>query len=214
MNRRTTRLMTAGCVVMAGAFVSLSVDTWAMAAEPTPSPTATASASASPTVDCKSLKPGDAWAGVSLACPPAPSSTPTASALPKPIATTAATPAATPVVIPTATATIPAPTQKSAATTAATTPIPAIEEDDPAWDCHTMGNKVCGPTLQPWLADAWNSFDGKRVAESVGPENAAQAFDLTYAGTYSTEPHWPGYVVVASKVYLGIFHAFKISYGN
>lgn len=22
-----------------------------------------------------------------------------------------------------------------------------IEEDSPAWDCHTMGNKVCGPTL-------------------------------------------------------------------
>jgi len=22
-----------------------------------------------------------------------------------------------------------------------------ITEDDPRWDCHTMGNHVCGPTL-------------------------------------------------------------------
>ena len=21
-----------------------------------------------------------------------------------------------------------------------------IEEDDPRWDCHTMGNHICGPT--------------------------------------------------------------------
>lgn len=23
-----------------------------------------------------------------------------------------------------------------------------IEEDDPRWDCETMGNKVCGPTAE------------------------------------------------------------------
>lgn len=26
------------------------------------------------------------------------------------------------------------------------TPSPVIEEDDPRWDCHTMGNRICGPT--------------------------------------------------------------------
>lgn len=24
-------------------------------------------------------------------------------------------------------------------------PLP-VHEEDPGWDCHTMGNKVCGPT--------------------------------------------------------------------
>lgn len=24
-------------------------------------------------------------------------------------------------------------------------PVAACEEDQPCWDCHTMGNKVCGP---------------------------------------------------------------------
>lgn len=24
-----------------------------------------------------------------------------------------------------------------------------IEEDDPRWDCHTMGNRICGPTQAP-----------------------------------------------------------------
>ncbi|WP_263729976.1 hypothetical protein [Cellulomonas sp. SG140] len=28
---------------------------------------------------------------------------------------------------------------------AALTPSPRIEEDDPRWDCRTMGNHVCGP---------------------------------------------------------------------
>lgn len=22
---------------------------------------------------------------------------------------------------------------------------PAVTEDDPGWDCHTQGNRVCGP---------------------------------------------------------------------
>ena len=31
-----------------------------------------------------------------------------------------------------------------------TTPkvVEVIEEDDPRWDCATMGNKVCGPTQE------------------------------------------------------------------
>ena len=24
-------------------------------------------------------------------------------------------------------------------------PQPTIQEDDPGWDCHTMGNRICGP---------------------------------------------------------------------
>ena len=24
------------------------------------------------------------------------------------------------------------------------------QEDDPCWDCHTMGNRICGPVDQPF----------------------------------------------------------------
>lgn len=27
-------------------------------------------------------------------------------------------------------------------------PRPAVEEDEPGWNCHTQGNRVCGPTNQ------------------------------------------------------------------
>ena len=23
----------------------------------------------------------------------------------------------------------------------------AVEEDEPGWDCHTMGNRICGPSV-------------------------------------------------------------------
>lgn len=26
---------------------------------------------------------------------------------------------------------------------------PALQEDDPGWDCRTMGNRVCGVSRQP-----------------------------------------------------------------
>ncbi|MGH3545441.1 MAG: hypothetical protein ACRDPW_05905 [Mycobacteriales bacterium] len=26
---------------------------------------------------------------------------------------------------------------------------PGIETDEPGWDCHTMGNRECGPIEQP-----------------------------------------------------------------
>lgn len=52
-----------------------------------------------------------------------------------------------------------------------------ITEDDPRWDCATMGNLVCGPEYNPesaWAAwdDQEMSVDGMRVeyrAESMIP---------------------------------------------
>lgn len=26
---------------------------------------------------------------------------------------------------------------------------PRITEDDPRWNCHTMGNRICGPIRRP-----------------------------------------------------------------
>lgn len=34
---------------------------------------------------------------------------------------------------------------KPATGTPSPAPVASCEEDQPCWDCHTMGNKVCGP---------------------------------------------------------------------
>ena len=39
------------------------------------------------------------------------------------------------------------PTSPSAPTTPATPSSPRIEEDDPRWNCNTMGNRECAPTI-------------------------------------------------------------------
>lgn len=36
-------------------------------------------------------------------------------------------------------------TADSTVTRTSTWPVPRIEEDDPAWDCTSMGNRRCGP---------------------------------------------------------------------
>jgi hypothetical protein len=88
-----------------------------------------------------------------------------------------------------------------------------LQEDDPGWDCATMGNKTCGPngpTDAAYLSDAWASFNGEKVADQVG---LANGFRASYAGTYSTQPDWQGYVVVPSLQYPDTFHVFKIDVG-
>lgn len=134
MNRHARRFFAGGCLVLGGAFVSLSVSGWAQAATP---------------VDD------------------------TATAVVK----------------------------------------PAVEEDQPGWDCTTMGNKDCGPGAL-MMADAWQAFDGANVAQDIGKTDAVDAFKATYVATYSTKPSWPGYMVVPSKQYPNVFHVFKIDAYN
>lgn len=62
----------------------------------------------------------------------------------KPTATATVTATATPTAQPTATV-APKPTATPTAKPAAVK-APACEEDQPCWDCKTMGNRVCGPT--------------------------------------------------------------------
>lgn len=33
---------------------------------------------------------------------------------------------------------------------------PVIVEDDPRWDCRTMGNKICGSDIASAILDAYN----------------------------------------------------------
>ena len=79
----------------------------------------------------------------------------------------------------------------------------SLQEDDPGWDCNTMGNKSC----VPFIVDAWESFDGVDVAATVGE---GVSFRASYYGTYSTKPSWDGYIAVESVTYPSTFHVFKI----
>lgn len=54
---------------------------------------------------------------------------------------------------------------------AATAPTATIYEDDPRWDCRTMGNQVCGPdsTVSGVPVPAGDYGHGDQVAGPVGP---------------------------------------------
>lgn len=77
----------------------------------------------------------------------------------------------------------------------------AIEEDDPRWECLTMGNKVCGSQSHEEEVAAWAELDSTKV---TAPD---KAFKLTYLGKglagvsfspdkYHTIPAGNGYVHV------------------
>lgn len=41
------------------------------------------------------------------------------------------------------------PEQPATTTTTTTVPPAVCHEDEPCWDCETMGNRICGPTVAP-----------------------------------------------------------------
>jgi hypothetical protein len=52
----------------------------------------------------------------------------------------------------------PAPSVSTTATTAA---VSSCQEDDPCWDCETMGNRICGPVaVEPAPVVAVPTFTG------------------------------------------------------
>jgi hypothetical protein len=47
----------------------------------------------------------------------------------------------------------------AAAALTACTPAPVCQEDDPCWDCHSLGNRICGPATDADRAYAWAVWD-------------------------------------------------------
>ena len=41
------------------------------------------------------------------------------------------------------------PLEPPPSTTTTTVPPAVCQEDEPCWDCETMGNRICGPTVEP-----------------------------------------------------------------
>lgn len=63
--------------------------------------------------------------------------------------------------------------------TVTVTASPTIHEDDPGWDCETMGNRVCGPAEPTIYVDgpAWSPVtpelaDALAEGDDTAPENA------------------------------------------
>jgi hypothetical protein len=60
-------------------------------------------------------------------------------------------------------------------------PVVQCQEDDPCWDCHSLGNRVCGPANDTERADAWKVWD-----YSDGPRHLtvdpSRAFRVEYVG--------------------------------
>lgn len=198
MSRR--HLLFAGALMAAGAMLPVTAGALAGAeASPAPTPATTFTAApVGPAVpvdslpDCDHLKLGDAWAGVSLHC-----------GLDKPKPTAKPAPKPAPVPAPVRTATAPKPKPAPAQTAPK-----RCQEDDPCWDCRTMGSKSCGadPAM---LGDAWASFDGSGFAKAV---DVSRSFRVDYLGT-STASSIPGYWVVRSLGQPGTFHVFVIRLG-
>lgn len=83
-----------------------------------------------------------------------------------------------------------------------------ITEDDPRWDCATMGNGICGPTAD--TAAAWEVFDyaGGPAKLKVDP---AREFRVVFLGTSDAYPPVsPDTLVLPAKD--GQWYLFRADY--
>ena len=87
------------------------------------------------------------------------------------------------------------------------TPLVPCREDQPCWDCLTMGNHLCGPTAAG-QAEAWDAFK----AETVAKLDLSKPFKVTYLGTVAHGLSAKFYTLPSSRP--GIDHAFKIEMGE
>lgn len=70
---------------------------------------------------------------------------------------------------------------------AATTPPPpatasVCQEDDPCWDCHALGNRVCGPSSPAEEDYAWKAWEYGNGAHSLKMD-PSRAFRVEYVGS-------------------------------
>lgn len=61
------------------------------------------------------------------------------------------------------------------------------QEDDPCWDCHALGNRVCGPANDGERATAWDVWDYSNGAHSLKID-PSRAFRVEYVGNALTYP--------------------------
>jgi hypothetical protein len=85
-----------------------------------------------------------------------------------------------------------------------------IQEDEPGWDCWTMGNRTCGANpIQ--RVEAWGYF----TPESLTSEVRESAFRVTYRGvalegTALDAPYGGHVVTYPSSITSGKVHVFEV----
>lgn len=62
-------------------------------------------------------------------------------------------------------------------------------EDQPCWDCESMGNHICGTLTEAQAADAWAVFDHAGGAEQLLVNPHAK---VTLTGYTTTDPYAKG----------------------
>lgn len=71
---------------------------------------------------------------------------------------------------------VPEPAPAPAPVPAPVVPAPTLEEDEPGWNCETMGNGVCGPAVAPMVAAPAYAPD------AATSERVAAGEELAYTG--------------------------------
>jgi hypothetical protein len=67
--------------------------------------------------------------------------------------------------------------------------VPAqIQEDDPRWDCTTMGNRECGTASAEESATAWEVWDYSEGARKLRMD-PSRPFRVVYVGRTSSVPN-------------------------
>jgi len=64
------------------------------------------------------------------------------------------------------------------------TSVPAsitCQEDEPCWDCHSLGNRICGPQTEAERAAGWAVWESGNGAHSLKVDTS-RAFRVDYVG--------------------------------
>jgi hypothetical protein len=62
-------------------------------------------------------------------------------------------------------------------------------EDEPCWDCETMGNRICGTMAEPMQRSAWKAWDAAGGAEQLLVDTHAK---VSLTGYALTDPYGQG----------------------
>lgn len=84
------------------------------------------------------------------------------------------------------------------------------EEDQPCWNCATMGNFICGPTAKG-ATEAWEGFSTRGFTT----EELSHPFRATYRGTTAREndlPYGHEWYTETSKANPKVSHVFELEF--
>jgi hypothetical protein len=63
----------------------------------------------------------------------------------------------------------------------------SVQEDDPGWDCNTMGNRICGDPQGTYASEAWKAWDATPEVWRKLYIDTSRPHRMEYVG-YATEP--------------------------